>query len=362
MDEVDKLWLDKNNRLARGESGGDEDPNIGGPISISEDEFELVMALLEKFTDEQVLESDGPDFTLYQCLFLAPLPANIFMPYAVPSWTPPPARLVCIAHNIYPHWKYRRSLVNGRRIRPSLNYYEKDFFDQAYACFRKRDTKKPRNARAFANAPPSLEPVQKPTVAASHNLWNAGCPLADLLHEAPPLETPGLINKLSLLPPRAPTLQEHNIAASSVKLKRPRTTSSEDRAHRNRIAAQNSRDRRKAQFSYLERRVSELEEENRQLRAGLFVAAAQQNPGMAEKQECEQAKARENEELRERIKTLEKGWDAVMKALATQGLFTNTADPVPAPGPAAPSTRTTEPPASQEPLQPPPSHNFPRPP
>ena len=36
----------------------------------------------------------------------------------------------------------------------------------------------------------------------------------------------------------------------------------EARAHRNRIAAQNSRDRRKAQFSYLERRVAELEEEH----------------------------------------------------------------------------------------------------
>ena len=48
----------------------------------------------------------------------------------------------------------------------------------------------------------------------------------------------------------------------------------EARAHRNRIAAQNSRDRRKAQFAYLERRVQELEEENRQLRAGMGLAAA----------------------------------------------------------------------------------------
>ncbi|KAJ6575892.1 hypothetical protein B0H10DRAFT_2103686 [Mycena sp. CBHHK59/15] len=121
----------------------------------------------------------------------------------------PPARLVCIAHSIYPHWKHRRSLVNGRRIRPSLNT--------------------PHNTRAFANALLSWET--------------------------------------------------------------------------------NSRNRRKAQFSYLERRVSELEEENRQLRAGLLVASTQLDPRKAEEQKCEQAKARENEGLRERIKTLEKGWD-----------------------------------------------------
>ncbi|KAJ6625873.1 hypothetical protein B0H10DRAFT_2001164 [Mycena sp. CBHHK59/15] len=112
--------------------------------------------------------------------------------------------------------------------------------------------------------------------------------------------------------------------------KRQRTSStSEDRkearAHRNRIAAQNSRDRRKAQFSYLERRVTELEEENRQLRAGLLPARAE--PPKQDDQERERAKERENEELRERIKTLEKGWDAVVKALAAQGLPTG----VPAP-------------------------------
>ncbi|KAJ6612204.1 hypothetical protein B0H10DRAFT_2053351 [Mycena sp. CBHHK59/15] len=260
------------------------------------------------------------------------------MPYAVPSWTPPPARLVCIAHSIYPHWKHRRSLVNGRRIRPSLNYYEKDFSDQAYKCFSKRDTKTPHNTRAFANALLSWETVKKPAVAPSPP-WNAGWPLSDMLL---PLETPGLVTR-SLLPPSAPTpdptLEEQNITASSLEPKRPRTTSSEveqkeSRARRNRIAAQNSRNRRKAQFSYLERRVSELEEENRQLRAGLLVASTQLDPRKAEEQKCEQAKARENEGLRERIKTLEKGWEAFMEALAAQGLSASPALPAPAPAPA----------------------------
>ncbi|KAJ7045756.1 hypothetical protein C8F04DRAFT_1249138 [Mycena alexandri] len=112
--------------------------------------------------------------------------------------------------------------------------------------------------------------------------------------------------------------------------KRPRTSSSsedrkEARAHRNRIAAQNSRDRRKAQFSFLERRVSELEEENRQLRAGLLVAPPRPEQAKAEEQDRELAKDRENKELRERIRTLEEGWAAVMKALAAQGLSTATA-------------------------------------
>ncbi|KAF8169665.1 hypothetical protein BJ912DRAFT_999223 [Pholiota molesta] len=126
----------------------------------------------------------------------------------------------------------------------------------------------------------------------------------------------------------------------------------EARAHRNRIAAQNSRDRRKAQFTYLERRVAELEEENRRLRAGIQVPPAAPSPaqvpatGFASqvalssvledrlRAERERERERENQELKERIRTLERGWDAVVKALAAQGLPTgltvSTAQPEPA--------------------------------
>ncbi|KAF7315429.1 BZIP domain-containing protein [Mycena indigotica] len=129
--------------------------------------------------------------------------------------------------------------------------------------------------------------------------------------------------------------------------KRQRTAASSEerkdaRAHRNRIAAQNSRDRRKAQFSYLEQRVTELEEENRQLRAGLVVPASQQD------------KDRENEELRERIRTLEKGWDVVMKALAAQGLPTSTTSTTPpstSPQPTPePTQQSPPPPSAPEPM------------
>ncbi|KAG6334217.1 hypothetical protein ID866_4875 [Astraeus odoratus] len=119
--------------------------------------------------------------------------------------------------------------------------------------------------------------------------------------------------------------------------KRPRSAMTpeerkEARAHRNRIAAQNSRDRRKAQFTYLERRVTELEEENRRLRAGLPASPSPSISGVSvpevitiereqelKRKQAEEQRERENEELRERIRTLEKGYEAVVRALEAQG-------------------------------------------
>ncbi|GLB36967.1 putative bZIP transcription factor [Lyophyllum shimeji] len=157
------------------------------------------------------------------------------------------------------------------------------------------------------------------------------------------------------------------IASGSNPRKRPRSEISseerkEARAHRNRIAAQNSRDRRKAQFAYLERRVAELEEENRALRAARGVPLLPVTASTAFKAEEEHkrleasARDRENEELRERIKTLERGWDAVIKALAAQGLpLANPVTPsAPAPAPAPP---TTVAPPPVYPISPSPSHS-----
>ncbi|KIK69070.1 hypothetical protein GYMLUDRAFT_67772 [Collybiopsis luxurians FD-317 M1] len=140
--------------------------------------------------------------------------------------------------------------------------------------------------------------------------------------------------------------------------KRPRSEISseerkEARAHRNRIAAQNSRDRRKAQFTYLERRVAELEEENRQLRAGMGISPLVSSPApvlsssLPTKSSSDEARDRENEELKERIRTLEKGWDAVVKALAAQGLPTGITpssshtESLPPPSPVSVSTPTS---------------------
>ncbi|PPQ82455.1 hypothetical protein CVT25_007252 [Psilocybe cyanescens] len=153
----------------------------------------------------------------------------------------------------------------------------------------------------------------------------------------------------------------------------------EARAHRNRIAAQNSRDRRKAQFSYLERRVSELEEENRRLKAGMavthpIVTAAPISaqpvfaantvftpilPGAVEdhlRAEREKERERENEELKERIKTLERGWDAVVKALAAQGvaagLLGATQTPTSTPAPITTTTTQSSPSKLEAPAKP----------
>ena len=133
--------------------------------------------------------------------------------------------------------------------------------------------------------------------------------------------------------------------------KRPRSAMTpeerkEARAHRNRIAAQNSRDRRKAQFSLLERRVAELEEENRRLRSGIPVShcaspspSSVSEPDVAtiqqeqerERKRAEEQRERENLELRERIRTLEMGYEAVLRALATQGANTSELASMPTP-------------------------------
>jgi len=144
------------------------------------------------------------------------------------------------------------------------------------------------------------------------------------------------------LPMSSPTPSDDSSQPSR---KRQRTESaSEDRkearAHRNRIAAQNSRDRRKAQFSYLENRVKDLEEENRRLRAGVAPVPAPVIPAQNLERD------RENEELRERIKTLEAGWDAVVKALAAQGLSTGLLAPSSAPAPPSSSSESIPPPQS----------------
>ncbi|KAH9892670.1 hypothetical protein C8Q73DRAFT_791695 [Cubamyces lactineus] len=141
----------------------------------------------------------------------------------------------------------------------------------------------------------------------------------------------------------------------------------EARAHRNRIAAQNSRDRRKAQFAYLERRVAELEEENRQLRVGMGLTVPSHSQEQKdEEREKDMARERENEELRQRVKTLEAGWEAVMKALAASGLPLNlptaslpSTSAVPSSAASAPTTSGQTPSTSTFPVFVPTSPAFP---
>ncbi|KAI0645804.1 hypothetical protein C8Q79DRAFT_892919, partial [Trametes meyenii] len=175
---------------------------------------------------------------------------------------------------------------------------------------------------------------------------------------------------LALSPPAdSPSPSSHTSELSEPPRKRSRSEVTpeerrEARAHRNRIAAQNSRDRRKAQFAYLERRVSELEEENRQLRTGMGLTQSHHSHEQKdEEREKDRARERENEELRQRVKTLEAGWEAVMKALAASGLPlqlpSGPLPSTPSSTPSAPATSGQSPSATTFPVFVPPSPAFP---
>lgn len=135
----------------------------------------------------------------------------------------------------------------------------------------------------------------------------------------------------------APSLSfDDDAHADGPSRKRSRTEHNPDarkeaRAHRNRIAAQNSRDKRKAQFSALQQRVDELEAENRALRAGAHFPPS---PTASSAHPAREAWELENAELKERIKTLETGWNAILKALEVQGLARGLPGPTPATAPA----------------------------
>ncbi|KAH9987030.1 hypothetical protein BJV74DRAFT_885767 [Russula compacta] len=92
----------------------------------------------------------------------------------------------------------------------------------------------------------------------------------------------------------------------------------EARAHRNRIAAQNSRDKRKAQFSALEARIAELEAENRALRAGM-VHPLSKVVDSPDQRAADAAREAENCALRERVQALETAWEAVIRTFQTHG-------------------------------------------
>ncbi|KAF5343153.1 hypothetical protein D9757_014204 [Collybiopsis confluens] len=177
MDERDKEWLDRNNEEARGEgtsAQGAVSPSTGRTTTrsakakgkepedvqalfMTEDEYELVMGLFEKITQEKTeflhhsLESDTmhfPEFSEYQDILSSPLPPSTFAAYSPPSWLPEPSKLVRLARIVYPYWKERCLERAGRRIIPTLNFDESDTLNESYVCFRRRETKAIRKTRA----------------------------------------------------------------------------------------------------------------------------------------------------------------------------------------------------------------------
>ncbi|KAJ7815092.1 hypothetical protein B0H14DRAFT_2603709 [Mycena olivaceomarginata] len=138
LDEADKTWLDITNyqcsveeQIAQ-ETPSAETDEIFIRVSISEDEFELVMGLFEILTGPK-LQQELPDFSFFKPFFLAPLDPDTFASHVVPAWIPPPSVLLSIALTIHPHWQQRRSLRGGHKIFPLLNSEENDYINAAYA-------------------------------------------------------------------------------------------------------------------------------------------------------------------------------------------------------------------------------------
>ncbi|KAG8946440.1 Enhancer of polycomb-like protein 1 [Tulasnella sp. 419] len=167
MDERDADWLDKITKLASGEGPSNGVPSTPRPdasarrsaksrgkapeaspsntFTITEDEFELVMGLLEKVTDEKMpflhlTPTDIPLFSDFESFFGSPVPPHHFPDFLVPPSFPQPAQLTKLARAIYPHWRDRKVDRAGHRIIPQLNYDESNEGDP-YVCFRHRELK-----------------------------------------------------------------------------------------------------------------------------------------------------------------------------------------------------------------------------
>jgi hypothetical protein len=108
---------------------------------------------------------------------------------------------------------------------------------------------------------------------------------------------------------------EHNLSTGPKRRSRTGLTPEERRearAHRNRIAAQSSRDRKKVQFSELSTRVAELEAENRVLRLGVQSSIPQLSDSSI---------VQENAALKVRVQQLEIAWQNMAKLIGSMPLI-----------------------------------------
>lgn len=241
MDERDKEWLDRNNGEARGEGTSAQgalpvsgtttrsglsqrsakakgkEPDCNQPVTITEDEFELVMGLFEKVTHDKTpflhtgLDSgmSFPPFSDYQDVFSSPLLPSMFAAFAVPPWIPQPFHLLRIAKGIYPYWRERRIERGGHRIIPTLNFDETDT-NESYICFRRREIKTARKTRAsqatssdkllrlqlelaqaseLAKYLLARENLQKENAQQTMQVWEKRIEFADLKRKFPSLST-----------------------------------------------------------------------------------------------------------------------------------------------------------------------------
>jgi enhancer of polycomb-like protein len=188
MDERDASWLEQHNQHARGEgtstSGGGsaqtsprrsskkgKEPEDFSPIAMTEDEFELVMGLFEKYTSDHLpylhlvrvslptkhfgtdtprsqdaTLSSIPSFSFFEAFMASPLPPSIFATFVVPPDIPEPDKLFRLGQSIHPHWHLRRVDRKGRPIIPDINLDEAED-GSVYVCFRRREVKAVRKTR-----------------------------------------------------------------------------------------------------------------------------------------------------------------------------------------------------------------------
>ncbi|KAG9127014.1 Enhancer of polycomb-like protein 1 [Ceratobasidium sp. 392] len=166
MDEADAEWLAKNNAELAESVRASPPPSARGPprsakargkepeaqsVAITADEFELVMGILERLTDERYpcLHADVsvfPAITEFEPTFATRLPVAFFPNFRAPDWIPQPPQLLRMLRVIYPHWRERRLEREGRRIIPQINSDETNEGDP-YVCFRRRDAKPVRKTR-----------------------------------------------------------------------------------------------------------------------------------------------------------------------------------------------------------------------
>ncbi|WWC88395.1 uncharacterized protein L201_003306 [Kwoniella dendrophila CBS 6074] len=154
----------------------EKDKNDGLPtsLSISEDTFEYIMGVLEKYAEDSVpmLHTNIsllPPFSSVEPLFSNPIPTSFLPSNEVPKGLPDLKVLCRMARNVYSHWKVRREEREGKSIMPALNYDETNDNDP-YVCFRRRDIRATRKTRRTDNY--SIEQFQKiqAELRLAHNL------------------------------------------------------------------------------------------------------------------------------------------------------------------------------------------------
>lgn len=99
-----------------------------------------------------------PAFTSIEPLFVTTPPPSFFPSNEQPKGLPDPRILTRHAKSVYPHWKKRRELRQGKSIFPILNFDETNDGDP-YVCFRRRDVRLTRKTRRTDTQ--SVERMQK---------------------------------------------------------------------------------------------------------------------------------------------------------------------------------------------------------